>query len=485
MFSLMTGLDRALFAAIADKSGTDAARAARVRELIAQGADPAARDDNGATPLHQEVSAPYGPDEALPSLDVVRVLLDLGADVNAADAMASPPVAHCVPNDDVPPEATTRAVEVIGLLASAGARFDAPTPLITGGSLAHYTTTAPEAYAALLAHGVSTELPDRRGNTPLHSAVRSRRPRLVELLLNHGVDTAAVNHLGQTALGIAQRLESYAQWQRESRAEIIALLQAAGAPAAVAYPVVPGGPLPADLPALRQAAAALPDAPAAVRKALRPDYDSYQELAGNLIGGDADSFLPVLGLCATVLGPGPLRTLDPGDLVEGSLDEPFFHHGDLHVSGHLRVSTALLVTGSLTVDGCLTDCCHDSLVLVGGDLTARAVLTDGEFHVAGILSADIVYGDYNDHSLIADEIRARLVIEDEHCVAASVLADVHFDIDDYEGGYGEGVQDRLRELLVDEVFTQADDDDDDQPRLDRNELFSLLHAGQPVFRVHG
>lgn len=464
-----------MFDAVADSSGTGAERAARVRALVAEGADPAARDANGATPLHRAVTAPYEPDDPLPSLDVVRALLDLGADVNAADAGGSTPVVYCAElNNDAPPAAVRRSVEVMRLLASSGARFEAPSTLDTRGSLAHYTTMPPEAYDALLAHGAPADLPDRRGNTPLHAAVRSQRPRIVRLLLAHGADTAAVNHLGQTALGIALRQESYADWQRQSRAEIIGLLEAAGAPATVAYPVVAGGPLPVDMPALRRAAGALPDAPAAVHEVLQPDYGSYQELAGNLLRGDADCFLPVLALCAAVLGPGTTRTLDVGQL-----DEPFFHHGDLVVTGHLAVSAACLVTGSVTVEGCLTDCCHDSLVLVGGDLTARAVLTDGEFHVVGTLNADIVYGDYNDHSLIADTIRARLVIEDEHCVAASVHADDYFDINSYEGGSGEGVEGRLRALLVDEVFTQ----DDDEYRLDPQELISHLRAGQPVFRA--
>ena len=477
MFPGMTGLDRALFDAVADKSGTDAERAARVRALVAEGADPAARDGDGATPLHRAVAAAQDPDDPLPGVDVARALLDLGADVNAVDAVGSTPlVSSVVWNDDAVPAAVQGSVEAIRLLASFGARLDAPTTLDTGGSLAHYTTTAPEVYAVLLAQGVPADQPDLNGNTPLHCAVRSRRPRIVQLLLTHGVDAATVNHLGQTALGIALRQESYAEWQRQSRAEIIGLLEAADAPAAAVYPVATDGPRPIDMQALRQAAAELPGDQATVHKVLQPDYSSCQELAGALLRGDADCFLPVLALCATVLGPGTTKTLDGGQL-----DEPFFHHGDLVVTGHLDVRTALLVTGSLTIDGCVSDCCHDSLVLVGGDLTARAVLTDGEFHVAGILTADIVYGDYNDHSLIADTIRARLVIEDEHCVAASVEADDHFDIDRYEQGYGEGVQDRLRELLVEEVFTR--DDDEDESRLDSGELFSCLRAGRAVFRA--
>lgn len=82
--------------------------------------------------------------------------------------------------------------------------------------------------------------------------------------------------------------------------------------------------------------------------------------------------------------------------------------------------------------------------------------TDGEMSVGGDISAEVVYGHYNDHTLQAATIRARLVIEDEHCTIAAVEADTHFDLDDFRQGYGEGVQERLRELLVDEVFSDEE-----------------------------
>jgi len=74
MFAAMTGLDRALFDAVADTSGTDAERAARVRALVAEGANPAARDKYGAALLHRAVTPWYQRHDPLPSLDVVRAL---------------------------------------------------------------------------------------------------------------------------------------------------------------------------------------------------------------------------------------------------------------------------------------------------------------------------------------------------------------------------------------------------------------------------
>ncbi|MFF1650371.1 hypothetical protein [Streptomyces sp. NPDC058240] len=164
------------------------------------------------------------------------------------------------------------------------------------------------------------------------------------------------------------------------------------------------------------------------------------------------------------------------------MDAPFFHHGDLVVQGHLDVMAPFVVTGSLTVEGCLSDCGPDSVVAVGGDVTARAVRTGGEMSVGGDIEAEVVHGYYNDHTLQAATIRARLVIEDEHCTIAAVEAETHFDLDDYQQAYGDGVRERLRGLLVGEAFGNEEDEDEEQ--LDRPLLFDRLREGLPVFRAN-
>lgn len=131
----------------------------------------------------------------------------------------------------------------------------------------------------------------------------------------------------------------------------------------------------------------------------------------------------------------------------------------------------------------LSDCGPDSVVAVRGGVRARGVFTDGEFHVDGDIEADVVHGHYNDNTLRAHTIRARLVIEDEHETIATVKADLYFDIDDYGQGYGEDVQEQLRELLVDEVFAPDEDEDDGEERFDHRLLSARMHAGLPVFRA--
>ncbi|MEL5957555.1 hypothetical protein AADR41_22825 [Streptomyces sp. CLV115] len=489
-------MSESLFAAVTPAHGGDASeRAALVRSLIADGADVSARDEQGVTPLHRSVKAPYSAADPLPSLEVIRALLECGADVHALDNRGATPAEWAVALNDSDPAAwAERSVEVLALLVEHGARLDGPLGT-TGGSFAHHSCVAAPLYAFLLDHGAPTDAVNDRGNTPLHATVGSARPGLVKLLLERGADNAAVDGLGRTPLGIALRLPEYSMEQRQARSEIVTLLETAGARAHVRYPVVEGGPLPIDMEALRQAAgvmraelaevceaAGIPDDSGRLAELVEPDFDSYQDLASALRHNCHPDLLPsVPRLCIRVLGEsGTTRTLT-GDQ---RLDTPFFHHGDLVVKGgDLDVGAPFVVTGSLTVEGVLADCGPDSVVAIGGGVTARGVFTDGEMSVDGDIGADVVYGYYNDQTLQAGTIRARLVIEDEHATIASVEAELHFDLDDFQQGYGDGVQEQLRELLVDEVFAVDEDEDEGKEMMDPHLLFARLREGLPVFRT--
>ncbi|WP_143203526.1 hypothetical protein [Streptomyces sp. CB01580] len=274
-----------------------------------------------------------------------------------------------------------------------------------------------------------------------------------------------------------------------------ALLENTGAPAHVDYPVTEGGPLPIDMAAVRRIAeetrarlseacraAGIPDDGDWLAERVRPEYESYQAFVAELrhdCDPDHVPFIPKL--CAEALGDDA-RT-NRALVGDQELGEPFFHHGDLIVKGHLDVAAPFVVTGSLTVEGCMKDCGPDSVVAVAGDVTARAVHTDGEMYVGGDIEAEIVYGYYNDNTLQAGTIRARLVIEDDHATIADVEAETHFDLDDFQQGFGDGVQERLRELLVDEVFGNEEDEDVEQ--LDQTLLFARLREGEKVFRTDG
>jgi hypothetical protein len=243
------------------------------------------------------------------------------------------------------------------------------------------------------------------------------------------------------------------------------------------------GATPIDMDVVRRVARALQDESGYdsewLSRIAEPDFDSYQDFVAHLRHDfDVEMVHCFPELCAVSLGgAGATRVL----AGVGELGEPFFHHGDLVVQGGLFVSAPFVVTGSLTVGGVLADCGPDSVVVVGGGVSARGVNTDGEMYVGGAIEADVVYGSYNDNVLQARSIRARLVIEDEHCTMAFVESDHHYDLDTYRQGYGEGVQEQLRALLVDEVF--GPQDDKGESRFDARLLFRRLREGAPVFRA--
>ncbi|WP_173086008.1 ankyrin repeat domain-containing protein [Phytohabitans rumicis] len=448
----MKRADSALFDAVRPSNKS---RPEKIRSLIADGADVAARDEDGTTPLHHAVQARFADGDPKPSPEVVRVLLESGADPNALDGYGRSPLNEAIPIGDNRP--AKRSLAIVTLLLDHGARVDED-----GSTLARFNSTTAAIYALLLDRGADVTLRDERANTPLHAVARSGRAQLMELLLARGgVDLGAVNDLGQTPLCVALR---------QPRSEVVTLLEAAGAPVLADFPTVEGGPLPIDMPAVRQAAAER----GGPKKFLKPVYASHQDLVNEMrFIDDPDHCLPVLAACAAVLGDDGRTTLTlTGDQV---WRRPFFHHGDIVVKGHIDVLTPFAVTGSLLVDGCVSDAGPDSFMVIGGDVRAWGVNTDGELQVSGTVEAEVVYGSYNDNSLVADTIRARLLIEDDHAVEADVEAEHHFDIDTYQQGYGDGVPERLRAILIDEVF-------DEDSQLDPAELFDRLRDRHPVFR---
>ncbi|MFJ2238304.1 ankyrin repeat domain-containing protein [Streptomyces sp. NPDC087859] len=163
-----TGTDDDLFHAVSPAHGArPPEQVARVRALLAEGAEVSAPDEQGATPLHRAVQAPYQDRDPLPSLEVVRALLESGADVHARDRIGVTPAARAVLlNDTSTQAAVDRSVAVLELLVEHGARLDGPCGDVMGGSFAHHSTTATPVYAFLLDHGAPTTDPAGRRTAP-------------------------------------------------------------------------------------------------------------------------------------------------------------------------------------------------------------------------------------------------------------------------------------------------------------------------------
>ena len=147
---------------------------ARVRQLVADGADVRAAQGDGTTALHW---AAYRQ-----AADIVELLTGAGADVNAVNDLGVTPLwAACEHG----------SLDVVERLLQAGADPDVAllsgeTPLMTAARSGH-----PIVVERLLDAGADTEARGPRGQTALMWAAAQAHPVVVDVLLRHGADVTA------------------------------------------------------------------------------------------------------------------------------------------------------------------------------------------------------------------------------------------------------------------------------------------------------
>ncbi|HET7874209.1 MAG TPA: ankyrin repeat domain-containing protein [Methylomirabilota bacterium] len=134
-------------------------------------------------------------------LDIARVLLAHGADVNAVSGTMGSAL-HAVVSSERP-----EAVQMIELLAAHGAAVNAlddlgETPLWTAVSRRAGNRLMME---ALLRAGADANVV-ARGRSLLHEAVEKETAETVSLLLRHGADRALTDEAGASALDLAREL---------------------------------------------------------------------------------------------------------------------------------------------------------------------------------------------------------------------------------------------------------------------------------------
>ena len=202
----------------------EAASADDVRACLDAGADVAARDEDGLTPLH--LAARDGTPEVVTALldagadiganpnewpahgltplhlaagggtpGVVAVLLDAGADIRARSGYGWTPL-HVAAGGGTP--------EIVTALLDAGA--DIAVRANDGWTSLHWAARygTPEAVTVLLDAGADIEARDDRGWTPLHVAARDGTPEVVTALLNSGANIGARTGAGATPLDLAK-----------------------------------------------------------------------------------------------------------------------------------------------------------------------------------------------------------------------------------------------------------------------------------------
>ena len=126
-------------------------------------------------------------------LDIVKLLIDKGADVHAKDTFGKTAL-----------NLASQRLEIVKLLIEKGAEVNAKTKkgltalVCAGGTQKH------EIIKVLLENKANVDVQNTSKNTALHLAARVGKEETVKLLLAYGADVSIKNKRGQTALDVAK-----------------------------------------------------------------------------------------------------------------------------------------------------------------------------------------------------------------------------------------------------------------------------------------
>jgi cytohesin len=156
-----------------------------VRALVGLGADVNACDDNGSTPLHFAAFAGR--------LATAKFLISQGADASAVTIYGQTPLYKAV--DSMHTVLGQRLAELLfehGADANAGDKF--------GDRPLHFAAIRGRSVIIefLLEHGAEVNAGDDCGSTPLHAAAHLGKMAAIKTLLQHGADVNALSKTGST-----------------------------------------------------------------------------------------------------------------------------------------------------------------------------------------------------------------------------------------------------------------------------------------------
>ena len=203
-----------------------------IRWLLESGADANAKDEHGTPVLYDAVrfaahasypetvkrGAEDGRDLPAESMEIIKLLLEHGADASAKDGYGQPVLfVYFAKIIESGSEDNCRSVRfpcpdprVVELLLEHGAEAevaleDYPGATVMGFAL--WAGAGAEIIALLLEHGANGTTWGDEGDTLLHAAALfTADPQVFELLLDNGADVAATGAFGRTVLHLAARV---------------------------------------------------------------------------------------------------------------------------------------------------------------------------------------------------------------------------------------------------------------------------------------
>lgn len=146
------------------------------------------KDHEGSTALDYVITREY-------DTNIMTLLINAGADVNAPTGYGTTPLIHSFYNHNI---------DYARLLISHGANVNSTHK---GGEPPLFVAVrdaTPGLIELLVKHGAEINYQTPRGKTPLMSAVEAKKPENVEALIRLGADINLKDHLGVSALGRSQ-----------------------------------------------------------------------------------------------------------------------------------------------------------------------------------------------------------------------------------------------------------------------------------------
>ena len=329
-------------------------------------------------------------------------------------------------------------------LVSPNAKSSEGRPLIVTGAFQKRAIVQ-----VLLDAGADVNSRDHHGRTPLHYASEID---VAKLLLARGADPSTVDNFGKSCLANARTFK---------HRDVIPLINAA-------------------LKKFRRAPAPAPiDGGICVRdwrKAITTV--GSPKLKKAVSAWSANDVLPLEELIELSLELGPDAHSELCQVLQHLNLSPRPYKpgaklvvGDVSIAGDLESDGWFIALGSLNVDGVFSDQETDCTTIVSGPVTAKAIFTSGNMSLLDDATAELIFGDYNDGTLVIDgQMHTPLFLSnDHHCEVGGTGSVIHLDADEYSAD-----DPSLIEHLVDDVMPGGE--------FSPGNALELLRQGKPILR---